>query len=59
MYEYNNGMKSIEDKIISHNEKDYITKTLQCLSTSKEYILAQHENSWEYINEICIVTVAT
>lgn len=31
------------------SEKDYITKILECLSTSVEYVFAQHENSWDNI----------
>ena len=31
------------------DEKDYITKTLKCLSESKECILAQHKKSWDNI----------
>ena len=28
---------------------DYIAKTLQCLSNSKEYVFAQHKNNWDNI----------
>ncbi len=31
------------------NKEDYIAKTIDCLSTSQEYIFAQHEESWDNI----------